>query len=374
MLSTGKPQADSLKSRTLASRKRQAGSVIIIVLWTSVLLTVLVTAMASNVRLSAKTAWHNQQASWQWAEIMGAINHGEMELMLERMARPVGEVLEETEEGEIRTPAYRFNGQALELSYPVSEEIVVRIYDHAGKINLNRIPRRNMQLLIEKRLGGLEADPEEVQDLLAAWTDWTDLNDLEGLNGAEKEYYQSLEQAYTPRNNPELDTVEEILHIRGFAELFEGVNLDAAFTIYGNTRTVNLNLATREAMQLLPGLDTELIENIIAYREIEDLQNRAEIAEIVPFENLQQLSAWIGNNTSNIYSVFAYAKIELQESILAEISEQQEFVNPDPVTQAYMEIIEVRSFNALPRVYKIDPYGHLPDTALARVNEEDLLF
>ena len=32
--------------------------------------------------------------------------------------------------------------------------------------------------------------------------------------------------------------MEEILHIRGFAELLEGVNLEAAFTIYGNNRTV----------------------------------------------------------------------------------------------------------------------------------------
>ncbi|GIT23622.1 MAG: hypothetical protein CM1200mP40_33040 [Gammaproteobacteria bacterium] len=51
------------------------------------------------------------------------------------------------------------------------------------------------------------------------------------------EYYESLEQPYAPRNNPELDTVEEIRHIRGFDELFEGVNLQAAFTIYGNERT-----------------------------------------------------------------------------------------------------------------------------------------
>lgn len=354
--------------------RRQSGTVIIIVLWTSVLLTVLVTAMASKVRLSAKTAVHNQNASLQWAEIMGAVNQAEMELMLERMPRPIGEQLEETEEGEIRTSAYRFNGQSLELSYAVAEEIVVRIYDHAGKINLNRIPRRNMQLLIEKRLGGQEADPEEVQDLLAAWTDWTDLNDLEGLNGAEADYYESLEQAYSPRNNPELDTVEEIMHIRGFAELFEGINLDAAFTIYGNTRTVNLNLATREAMQLLPGLDDELIENIIAYREIEDIQNRAEIAEIVPFENLQELSAWVGNNTSNIYSVFVYPKIELQETIFADVIDAEEFVNPDPVTQSYMEIIEVRSYNSLPRIYKIDPYGRLPDTAPTRVSEDEFLF
>ena len=44
-----------------------------------------------------------------------------------------------------------------------------------------------MQMLIEKRLGGLDADPEQVQDLLSAWTDWTDLNNLEGLNGAEED-------------------------------------------------------------------------------------------------------------------------------------------------------------------------------------------
>ena len=354
--------------------KKQRGAVIIIVLWTAVLLTVLVTAMASKVRLSAKTAVNNQDASNQWAELAGAMSRAEMELMMERMPRPLGEELEETEEGEIRSPAFRFNGQELKLNYPTSEEIVVRIYDHAGKINLNRIPRRNMQLLIEKRLGGLEADPQEVQDLLSAWTDWTDLNDLEGLNGAEKEYYEDLNQGYTPRNNPELDVVEEILHIRGFAELFEGVNLDAAFTIYGNTRTLNLNLATREAMELLPGLDSELIENIIAYREREDIQNRSEIAEIVPFENLQELSPWVGNNTSNIYSIFVYARSEVSDEEFAAMLEVDEFSNPDPVTRAYSEIVEVTNYNSLPRVYKIDPYGSLPDTAKAKTQEESLLF
>jgi len=353
--------------------RKQSGTVIIIVLWTAALLTVLVTAMASKVRLSAKTVLHNQEASVAWATVMGTVNRAEMELMLERMVRPIGEQLEETEEGEIRTPAYRFNGQPLELHYPLDENITVRIFDHAGKINLNRIPRRNMQLLIEKRLGGQDADPEEVQDLLTAWTDWTDLNDLEGLNGAEKEYYESLDQPYTPRNNPELDTVEEILHVRGFAELLEGVNLQAAFTIYGNTRTVNLNLATREAMGLLPGLDEQLIENIIAYREIEEINNRAEIADIVPFEELQELSPWVGNNTTNFFTVYAYQNIDLDEEMEAELAEEY-FPDFDLVEQAYMEIIEVTGFNDLPNVHHIDPYGRLPDTGPPRVYEEDYLF
>lgn len=353
---------------------RQRGTVIIIVLWTSVLLTVLVTAMASKVRLSAKTAVHNQEASVRWAELMGVVSQAEMELMLERMARPIGETLEEDDEGRIRRPEHRFNGQPLALNYPQAEDIVVRIYDHAGKINLNRIPRRNMQLLIEKRLGGVDADPEQVQDLLSAWTDWTDLNDLEGLNGAEKEYYQDQDPPYSPRNNPELDTVEELLQVRGFAELFEGVNLDAAFTLYGTRRNVNLNVATREAMELLPGLDDELIENILAYRELRDIDTRNDLEDIVPIENMLELSGWIDNDTSNVYSVFVYPALEMDEEMYEALAETDPFINRDRVTQAYMEIIEVRSYNSLPVIYKIDPYGRLPDTAPPRVLAENYLF
>jgi general secretion pathway protein K len=364
---------------------RQRGAVIIIVLWTAVLLTVLVTAMAGKVRLSAQTVIHNQDVSTQWAQQMAVLHKAEAELMLDLMARPVGMQLEETDEGEVRTPAYRFNGQELtELFYPQSDDpdsdpdsdkYVVRIYNHAGKINLNRIPRRNMQMLIEERLGGVEnANPDEVQEYLSAWTDWTDLNSLAALGGAEADYYQSLDPGYTPRNNPELDTVDELLHVRGFAELFEGVNLDAAFTIHGNVRTLNLNLATREAMSLIPGMDEEIIENILAFRELEDINNRAEIAEIVPFENLQEMSSWIGNQSSQFYDVFVYRRADPEQVAQVRENSTDEFFNPDPVTQAYTEIIEVRGFNNLPTVLEVNPYGRLPDTAPPRVREEDLLF
>ncbi len=349
--------------------RRQRGAVIIIVLWTAVLLAILVAAMASKVRLSAATAANNRNAGLAWAELMSAASHAEMELMLERMELPVGEPLELSANGELRTPAYRFNGQQLRLHYPAGEDIVVRIYDHAGKINLNRINRQDMQQLITHWLGGLDADPEQVRELLAAWTDWTDLNDLEGIDGAESEYYRNLEQAYAPRNNPELDSVGELLLIRGFDEVLAGVNLEAAFTVYGNGRRLNLNLATREAMRLVPGLSEETIERVIAYREREDIDNMAEIGEIVPFEALQELAPWVGTNTSNIYTLFVYPKVEPGAEEIARLAAEDEFHNPDPVTRGYMEILEVRGYANPPIIYHIDPYGRLPDTAPARVDQ-----
>ena len=100
-------------------------------------------------------------------------------------------------------------------------------------------------------------------------------------------------------------------------------------------------------MELLPGLNEELIENIIAYRQLEDINNRAEIAEIVPFEELQELSPWVGNATSNYYSIYVYfddqqtdENLENQESLVNE-----EGVDADYITHAFMETIEVTGFN-----------------------------
>ncbi len=344
--------------------KHQRGSVIIIVLWTSILLTVLVTVMAGKVQLSARTAFYNQQAVQDLAAVTAAMNKAEMEILLESMQKPIDQPVLTDIDGNPRESLFRFNGQPLTLNYPADDNIVVRIYNHAGKINLNGIRGVDMRMLIENRLGP-DFDPQEVQELMAAWADWTDLDDRGQINGAEKDYYQSLDPPYSPRNNSELDSVEELRLIRGFDELFKGVNLDAAFTVYGTGRSVNLNLATREAMQLLPGLDDELIEKIIFFRQQREIRNKPMVAEIVPLEKYVQLDRWIGDNTSTVYSVYAYPKATPSTE---QDSEQRDPNAPevDPVTQAYMEIMEVRSYQNRGRVYKVDPYSRLPDTTIAQ--------
>lgn len=300
-------------SRLSAKPVQQRGSVLLIVMWTAVLLTILVTAMASKVRLSARTAFNNQLAADDYTQMMSALHSAEMEILLERMSPPIDAPIETDSEGEILDRSLRFDGRPLRLSYPTPDDMVVRIINHSGMINLNRIPRASMQLLIEKRLQditGEEADPEEVQNLLAAWTDWTDLNDLEGINGAERDYYEALDPPYLPRNNPELDSVNELLHVRGFAELFEGVDLESAFTIYGNNRQLNINVATREALSLLPGLTPALIDDLLAVRTIDSFSNRGEIGEVIPFENLTELSPWLSNETSDFYTLYVYRRPE----------------------------------------------------------------
>ena len=165
--------------------------------------------------------------------------------------------------------------------------------------------------------------------------------------------------------------MEEIRLIRGFDELFEGINLDAAFTVYGTAGAVNPNLASREALMLLPGMDADLVEQIIAYREQRDFRTIREVGEIVPLERMVELSPWLGFNTSSFYSVYAYPAPPLpeEESLERRILNNEPVQAPaaDTVTRAYMQILEVRRGDMRGRVYKVHPYGQLPDTAPARV-------
>ena len=343
---------------------RQQGSVIVVTLWTVILLTILVTVIAGQIRLSSRAAFYHQEELGDWANIISAINQAEMELMLERMPRPPESIDDLNELN--RNPFFRFNGQELALEYPQSEGITVRIYDHGGKINLREIGRPRMRALLEKKLG--EDADDQIDELIAAWGDWVDLNDNPGINGAENDYYENLETPFTQRNG-KLETVEEIMHIRGFDEVFDDVDLDAAFTLYTDDELINLNLATVEAMQLLPGLDDELIGEILAFRQENEFRGNGDVAQIVPAENMGELRPWLNSRrTTSFYTIMAYKKMVSDENPF----EDSEEVGVDVTTTAFAETVQITSFTENPRILKINPYQAIPQRPVIRVEGEFL--
>src|SRR5687768_1987078 len=135
-----------------AQHNKQRGSVIIVTLWTITLLTILITALAGQVRLSARVALFHQDELETWAKLRSAVNQAKMELLLEQMPQGL-EVVEDLSEEIGRNPLYRYNGQELQLAYPLPDGISVRIYDHGGKINIRELSRARMRGMLEKRLG-----------------------------------------------------------------------------------------------------------------------------------------------------------------------------------------------------------------------------
>jgi general secretion pathway protein K len=335
---------------TSAPRNAQAGSVLILTLWTVVMLSMLVLVLSSEARLSAELSKSQLERTSDWIDTLTALNAAEMELLLELMPAPA-EDIDPEDDDDIKDPAFRFNGEPLTLNYPHPDTVEVRIYDHAGKINLRDLTESRLQLLLENRFD--DPDVRQIAELVAAWGDWLDADDGARVNGAEDTYYLELDPPYRPRQGP-LETVEELLLIRGFDAVFAGVNLGAAFTLYSESETVNINTAAPDALALLPGLDTAAIEAIVASRKEQDFTQLADLEDIVSTENLVELQSWIDFATvSSTYTVLVVPKVLLN-------MDEESNRSTQPVFGGFAEVIWVTDFAERPFVVRIDPVMRLP--------------
>ena len=374
---------------------KQRGVVLIIVLWFLAVVTVMIATLATETRLSAIAVSHNKTGLEKWSHTMAALQLAQMEILMANMAAHPDD--EERQEflKENRPWQNRFDGRPLQLAYNDEEydEIpdeyrlpkgtIVRIYDHSGKINLATIQAAQFKELLKYRIG--EDDEERLDSLIDAWQDWTDGDDLERMNGAEKEYYEELEPPYQPRNN-KLETVQELLLIKGFNEVYTVEEVETAFTLYGTHQKLNPNLATREALDMLPG-SSGITEQILASRRYEPIKNPGMLDEFADIEQLTEFLPWISFDTGFFYTiivqhgqvvpvlneegdiVYEGAGIdeenedEQQPEEIADNDENEDEQLPQPMTteQAYSITIQSRGTSRLPKVLQVNPYGFVPD-------------
>jgi general secretion pathway protein K len=281
---------------------------------------------------------------------------------------------------------FRFDGRELPLAYATTESkitlpdnLAVRIYDHAGFINLRYLNVAQMRELLEKRIGN---DVEKISELLDAWQDWIDNDELKRLNGAENEYYEELKPPYRPRNAM-VETTEEILLIRDFAEVFKELELETAFTVYGNMSGVNPNLATKETLSLLPGLSSAGVDKILERRQAKEFQNLAEfstflseVSDIIPLEEQAKLRPWLNFSTTNYYTIMIlpkkyqsvkFSKEALEKAEKAAKSDKDKKLPPPPPPEsdknqrAYSAVVQFIGFNERPKILMVNPYGVVPD-------------
>ncbi len=365
------------------SNSQQNGAILIVVLWFIVIVTVMVATLSSETRLSTKIVFYNKMGLQTWNDTLAALRAAEMELVINKMPDPPG-TEEEIDLSLRRDNKFRFNGEALELAYPIPETVKVRIYNNAGKINIQKLPKAKVRELLEKFVG--TEDLEKLTTLENAWEDWVDKDDMPRLDGAEKDYYESLTPPYEPRNAP-IETVAEVLLIKGFDEVFKDIDMENVFTVYGGGAGVNPNFATREALTLLPGMDDSIIDRILTIRRVKEIKSVSDFSFLIEPEQLALFKPWVNFSTSNFYTIAIQAKSpeeiaaieakkdEEQEQEIEEVNElEQEIEDPFQLPastsekqSAYMVTIQPKGVNQLPIIYKVNPYGVLPDTRHERI-------
>jgi type II secretory pathway component PulK len=169
----------------------------------------------------------------------------------------------------------------------------VKIVDLERRFNLNALmPDAEKKLILDRALTTMGVDAGEASTVEDSILDWLDPDDNPHLNGTESDFYLGLTPPYMAKNGP-VDDLAELLLVRGVtpeiywgprapghrAQPFRGntrvladeptptypVGLVDLFTPLSNGR-ININTASSQVLQLLPGVDENIASHIVLAR------------------------------------------------------------------------------------------------------------
>jgi len=163
----------------------------------------------------------------------------------------------------------------------------LEIEDLAGKIQVNSLENENLRIAFKRflELPEFGLDVEGTKGIVDSVMDWIDReDDLLRLDGAEDDYYMSLERPYHCKNGP-VDSPEELLLVKGITpEVFYGteetLGIAPYISVFGNGR-ININTADPKFPESPPLVLRSLHEEMFLSEGMaEDMANyRADAAE-----------------------------------------------------------------------------------------------
>lgn len=272
-------------------RRRTAGVALVIVLWVMLLLSLLISGFAFTMHVETQVASHARKRTQAGALARSGVELVRRELIFDMLSSTNSTT-------DIRTQPWATN-PSWYVNHSLGNGVInVVVTDAESKIPLNRATPDQLRRL----LALLEVDVGDADIIVDSILDWIDENDLHRLNGAEDDYYRSLEPPYRAKNGP-FDRMEELLLVRGVTPdyLFgrPAGDLDDArpgladyLTIQSSGR-VNINTAAAPVLQALLGLDDRQTEALESRRRGDDGEWGTE--DDVGFLSVNEFFAAIGN-------------------------------------------------------------------------------
>ncbi len=235
---------------------KQSGVALILVLWVTVLLTVI----AASFALSARTEGVQARMVFDTTK-----------------ARYLAEAGLNRAVYELRNPdiEYRWIADGRKYNMELAQsEIEISIVDETGKIDLN--------LASDELLVGLFASlgisEEEALMLTERVIDWRDNDNIKGFSGAEDDDYEAEGYPYGAKDAL-FDTVPELQQVMGIDyDMYR--KLEPAVTVYSGSRNLNIAYAPEQALMALPDVGLEDARQFIEEREL--VENVGDELPILP--------------------------------------------------------------------------------------------
>jgi len=221
---------------------KQKGMALVLVLWVISLLTIMAGSFALSMRRESS--------------ITMSIKNNAQAIAVAESGIAIAELMLLTPDQNKR---WRTDGSVYEI-ISNDAKIRVRLLAEKGKIDINKADQAMLEALML-----YDTDKaEQKSKLVAAIMDWRDADDLINIDGAEKKEYKDAGLSYQPRNKP-FESLEELQLVLGMNEsLFS--QIEPLITVYSGQPKVSEQLATKEVLNIIPGLDTSLIDSYIKVR------------------------------------------------------------------------------------------------------------
>jgi len=170
------------------------------------------------------------------------------------------------------------------------------IQDENGKVDINQAPAE----LIEGLLRSIEVtETDAIRDALL---DWRDADDLQLLKGAESREYREAGREMMPTNVPFRD-IAELQHVLGITPgLYQ--KLAPHITVHSSSNGINPDVASREVLMALPGVNrSEVDDMILARKEVPEDQPQP----VIP--SLSGVSNWVSETIGPVYTLRGLAAL-----------------------------------------------------------------
>jgi type II secretory pathway component PulK len=272
----------STETKQSSGWEPRRGSALIIALWTISLLSFLVMSFALDAMLEGRISTYVKHR--RRVDYLTQSGVAIAEMLLVKQVGVSSASAADSKEDRWKETALRIKrGQTAVVEEPIGDGVVrVEIIPEPARWNINTLVGTTYDEVWEQIFTVSGIPQEYFSELIDCWNDWVDEDSLPLTDGAEDDYYKSLEPPYKSRNKT-IDTVDELRLVKGFvpAILDGGVlnpeeknreqqitvkGIKELFTTYGDGK-INVNAAPMEVLMTIPGVDDITAGAIVEERE-----------------------------------------------------------------------------------------------------------
>ena len=280
---------------------RQNGLALVLVLWVLSLLTIMAGSFALGMRRETSIIEGIKNNARAMAVAESGIAMAEMMLL-----------------NPDQNKRWRADGSIYEIN-SADAKVRVRMLSETGKIDINNAD----QTLLQGLMSYAPVDEEQQIRLVNAILDWRDKDDLIHLNGAEKKEYKDAGLSYQPRNGP-FQTVEELQMILGMDKSVF-LWLEPLVSVYSGQQQVTVQLADKEVLQVIPGLDKSMVASYVASR----LESAINDLPVPPFPSSSGQNNATGQN--NVLTLVSEALLNDESSaVISVVISQSDEAHANP--------------------------------------------